>query len=305
MKQFIAKSISRLIKAAFLVAACVSIFITVVVVLSIIFEAMRFFAIIPVNEFLFGLHWNPESESTNYSGNFGAVSVFTGTLLITVIALLVAVPLGLFSAIYLSEYSSNRFRNFAKPALEILAGIPTVVYGYFAALTVAPIIRAAGEMLGINVASESALAAGLVMGIMIVPFVLSISDDVIRTIPSSIRDASLALGATKAETVVKVVFPAAFSGIMGAVLLATSRAIGETMIVTMAAGLYANLTFNPLHSVTTVTAQFVTLLVGDQEFDSPQTLAAFALALTLFLATLLLNIIALLIIKRSKEKYGY
>ena len=232
-----------------------------------------------------------------------SVPLFVGTLLISAIAMLVAVPVGLFSAIYLSEYADHRVRAIAKPMLEVLAGIPTVVYGFFAALTVAPFIRDSGSLLGLDVASESALAAGLVMGIMIIPFVSSLSDDVINAVPQSMRDGSLGLGATRSETVRLVVLPAALHGIVGSILLAVSRAVGETMIVVMAAGLSANLTLNPLDSVTTITVQIVTLLVGDQEFDSPKTLAAFALGLVLFIVTLLLNIIALKVVRRYREQY--
>jgi phosphate transport system permease protein len=213
------------------------------------------------------------------------------------------VPVGLMSAIYLSEYASRRFRSYAKPLLEILAGIPTVVYGYFAALTVAPMLRGLGESIGLDVASESALGAGLVMGIMIIPFVSSLSDDVITAVPQALRDGAYALGATRSETIRNVVFPAALPGIVGAVLLAVSRAIGETMIVVMAAGLAANLTANPLEAVTTVTVQIVMLLTGDQEFDSPKTLAAFALGLVLFLVTLALNVVALRVVRRYREQY--
>jgi phosphate transport system permease protein len=237
------------------------------------------------------------------SGAFGAVPLFAGTLLISGIAMLVAVPLGLMTAIYLSEYAAPRARAVIKPVLEVLAGIPTVVYGYFAALTVAPMLREAGDYLGIAVASESALGAGLVMGVMIIPFVSSLSDDVINAVPQSLRDGSLALGATTSETIKRVVFPAALPGIVGGVLLAVSRAIGETMIVVMAAGLSANLTANPLEAVTTVTVQIVTLLVGDQEFDSPKTLAAFALGLVLFVVTLALNVIALHVVRKYREQY--
>jgi phosphate transport system permease protein len=226
-----------------------------------------------------------------------------GTLLISAIALLVAVPVGLMSAIYLAEYAHAKVRAVAKPLLEILAGVPTVVYGFFAALTVAPFIRDVGESIGLDVASESALAAGLVMGVMIIPFVSSISDDVITAVPQVMRDGSLGLGATKSETIRKVVFPAALPGIMGGILLAASRAIGETMIVVMAAGLAANLTVNPLEAVTTVTVQIVTLLTGDQEFDSAKTLAAFALGLMLFITTLVLNVVALHIVKKYREQY--
>jgi len=207
------------------------------------------------------------------------------------------------SAIYLSEYANKRFRDIAKPLMEILAGIPTVVYGFFAALTVAPLIRDSGAVLGLDISSESALAAGLVMGIMIIPFVSSLSDDVINAVPQSLRDGAYGLGATKSETIRQVVIPAALPGIVGSILLAVSRAIGETMIVVMAAGLAANLTLNPLKTVTTVTVQIVTLLVGDQEFDSPKTMAAFALGLILFLVTLCLNVIALHVVRKYREQY--
>jgi phosphate transport system permease protein len=293
----------------FFLIACstFAIFTTIGIVLSVLFEAIRFFRIIPINEFLFGLEWSPQmairSDQVGSSGAFGAIPVFAGTAMISGIAMLVAVPLGLMSAIYLSEYANKRFRSVAKPLLEILAGIPTVVYGFFAALTVAPFIRELGVTFGLDVSSESALAAGLVMGIMIIPFVSSLSDDVINAVPQSMRDGALALGATKSETIKQVVIPAALPGIVGGILLAVSRAIGETMIVVMAAGLAANLTANPLQAVTTVTVQIVTLLVGDQEFNSPKTLAAFALGLVLFVATLILNIIALYVVRKYREQY--
>jgi phosphate transport system permease protein len=260
-----------------------------------------------VTNFLFGLDWSPQmairADQVGSSGAFGAVPLFTGTLLISAIAMTVSVPIGLLSAIYLAEYASLKFRAAAKPLLEILAGIPTVVYGFFAALTVAPFTRNLGMDLGLNVSSESALAAGLVMGIMIIPFVSSLSDDFINAVPQALRDGAYALGATQSETIRQVVIPAALPGIVGGILLAVSRAIGETMIVVMAAGLSANLTANPLEAVTTVTTQIVTLLVGDQEFDSPKTLAAFALGLILFLSTLALNIIALHIVRKYREQY--
>ena len=293
----------------FFLIACstFAIFTTIGIVLSVLFEAIRFFRIIPINEFLFGLEWSPQmairSDQVGSSGAFGAIPVFAGTAMISGIAMFVAVPLGLMSAIYLSEYANKRFRSVAKPLLEILAGIPTVVYGFFAALTVAPFIRELGVTFGLDVSSESALAAGLVMGIMIIPFVSSLSDDVINAVPQSMRDGALALGATKSETIKQVVIPAALPGIVGGILLAVSRAIGETMIVVMAAGLAANLTANPLQAVTTVTVQIVTLLVGDQEFNSPKTLAAFALGLVLFVATLILNIIALYVVRKYREQY--
>ncbi|MGD9363088.1 MAG: phosphate ABC transporter permease subunit PstC, partial [Desulfobacterales bacterium] len=258
-------------------------------------------------DFLFGLDWSPQmalrADQVGSSGAFGAIPVFMGTLLISGIAMTVAVPIGLMSAIYLSEYASKTVRAVAKPLMEILAGIPTVVYGFFAALTVAPIIRDTGGLIGLDVSSESALAAGLVMGIMIIPFVSSLSDDVINAVPQALRDGAYGLGATQSETIRNVVFPAALPGIVGGVLLAVSRAIGETMIVVMAAGLAANLTVNPLKTVTTVTVQIVTLLVGDQEFDSPKTLAAFALGLLLFVVTLCLNVIALHVVRKYREQY--
>ena len=268
---------------------------------------MRFFETVPLGDFLFGLEWSPQiairADQVGASGAFGMVPLFAGTLMIAGIALAVAVPVGLFSAIWLAEFAGARARAWIKPLLEILAGIPTVVYGFFAALVVAPLVRGLGESLGLAVSSESALAAGLVMGVMIIPFVSSLSDDVITAVPQSLCDGSLALGATPAETVLRVVVPAALPGIVGGVLLAASRAIGETMIVVMAAGVGARLTANPLDSVTTITVQIVTLLVGDQEFDSPKTLAAFALGLVLFLATLLLNVLALYVVRRYREAY--
>ncbi len=293
---------------AFLVgSSLVAILTTVGIVLSVLFESIRFFDKVPITDFLFGLQWSPQiamrSDQVGSSGAFGAVPLFTGTLLISSIALIVAVPIGLMSAIYLAEYASLRFRSIAKPLLEILAGIPTVVYGFFAALTVAPFIRGLGADFGLDVSSESALAAGLVMGIMIIPFVSSLSDDFINAVPQALRDGAYALGATQSETIRQVVIPAALPGIVGGILLAASRAIGETMIVVMAAGLAANLTANPLEAVTTVTTQIVTLLVGDQEFDSPKTLAAFALGLVLFLVTLALNILALHIVRKYREQY--
>jgi phosphate transport system permease protein len=295
------------VRRLLLAASLVAIVTTLGIVLSLLFEALRFFARVPVAEFLFGLHWSPQTalraEQVGASGSFGAVPLFVGTLLISLIAMAVAVPVGLLSAIYMSEYASRRAREVLKPLLEVLAGIPTVVYGFFAALTVAPLLRAWGADLGLDVASESALAAGAVMGVMIVPFVSSISDDVISAVPRGLREASYGLGATQSETIRRVVVPAALPGIVGGVLLAVSRAIGETMIVVMAAGLAANLTLNPLEAVTTVTVQIVTLLVGDQEFDSAKTLSAFALGLALFLITLAFNVVALQVVRRYREEY--
>ena len=296
-----------LIQGLLIFSSLIAIFTTIGIVLSVLFEAISFFRIIPFTEFIFGLEWSPQiairEDQVGSSGLFGSIPLFTGTLLVAAVAMTVAVPVGLLSAIYLAEYASSNVRSFAKPALEILAGIPTVVYGFFAALVVAPYLSDLGAYFGLEIAHESALAAGVVMGIMIIPFVSSLTDDVITALPQSIREGSLACGATKSETIKKVVFPAALPGIVGALLLAISRAIGETMIVLMAAGLAAKLTANPLESVTTVTVQIVTLLVGDQEFDNPKTLAAFALGLTLFVATLVLNMTALYIVRKYSEQY--
>ena len=299
--------VERALRTALAASSLIAIVTTLGIIASLIFEALRFFERVPVSEFLFGLQWSPQTairaDQVGSSGAFGAVPVFAGTLLITLIAMAVAVPVGLLAAVYLSEYADARTRTLVKPLLELLAGIPTVVYGFFAALTVAPAVRGFGERLGLDVSSESALVAGVVMGVMIIPFVSSLSDDVIKAVPSSLREASLGLGATPSETIRRVVLPAALPGIVGAVLLAVSRAVGETMIVVMAAGLAANLTANPLEAVTTVTVQIVTLLVGDQEFDSAKTLAAFALGLALFLVTLALNAIALEVVRRYREQY--
>jgi phosphate transport system permease protein len=299
--------VERVVRWFLIAASSLAIFTTIGIVLSVLFEAIRFFQKVPATEFLFGLNWSPQTairaDQVGSSGSFGAVPLFTGTMLITAIAMVVAVPVGLMTAIYLAEYSSARVRGIAKPLLEILAGIPTVVYGFFAALTVAPWVREAGEAAGIAVASESALAAGLVMGIMIIPLVSSLSDDAINAVPSAMRDGALGLGSTRSETMTKVILPAALPGIVGGILLAVSRAIGETMIVVMAAGLAANLTANPFEAVTTVTVQIVTLLVGDQEFDSAKTLAAFALGLMLFVVTLFLNVIGLGVVRKYREQY--
>ena len=299
--------VEKLIYYLLIASSTLAIFTTIGIILSVLYESIRFFNIIPLHEFLFGLKWSPQmairADQVGSSGAFGAVPVFTGTLLVSAIAMAVSVPVGLMSAIYLSEYANRKFRAFAKPLLEILAGIPTVVYGFFAALVVAPIIRDTGAHIGLDISSESALAAGLVMGVMIIPFVSSLSDDVINAVPQSLRDGALSLGSTQSETIRHIVLPAALPGIVGGILLAVSRAIGETMIVVMAAGLSANMTLNPLKTVTTVTVQIVTLLVGDQEFDSPKTLAAFALGLLLFVVTLILNVIALYVVRKYREQY--
>jgi phosphate transport system permease protein len=299
--------VERVINVFLILCSLVAILTTIGIVLSLLFEAIRFFTKVPPAEFLFGLQWSPQTairaDQVASDGAFGAVPLFTGTLLISAIAMLVAVPLGLMSAIYMSEYAPPKVRNTIKPILEILAGIPTVVYGFFAALTMAPFVRDVGQGLGLSVSSESALAAGVVMGVMIIPFVSSLSDDIINSVPQSLRDGSYGLGATRSETIRQVVLPAALPGIVGGVLLAVSRAIGETMIVVMAAGLAANFTANPLQAVSTVTVQIATLLVGDQEFDSAKTLSAFGLGLVLFTVTLTLNIIALRVVQKYREKY--
>ena len=301
------------VKVVLMASAAVAVLTTIGILFSVSFETFRFFfdpslkGRPTVTEFLFGTEWNPQAALRADQGDirtaFGFVPLLTGTILITSIAMLVAGPLGLFSAIYLSEYATPRLRSLAKPILEILAGIPTVVLGFFAALTVAPLIRGWGQHFGLDVASESALAAGLVMGMMIIPFISSLSDDVINAVPQSLRDGAYAMGATKSETIRQVVLPAALPGIVSAFMLAISRAVGETMIVVMAAGLAANLTFNPLEAVTTITVQIKTILVGDQEFDSAKTLAAFALGFVLFFVTLMLNVIALKIVRRYREQY--
>ncbi|MDQ7050213.1 MAG: phosphate ABC transporter permease subunit PstC [Enterobacterales bacterium] len=299
--------LEKIITALLWASSAVALLTTLGIVLSVLFESIQFFQSVPPWEFLFGTEWSPQiamrTDQVAGSGAFGAIPLFAGTLLITLIAMCLSVPSGLMIAIYLSQYASSRLRSIAKPMLEILAGVPTVVYGFFAALTVAPLIRDLGSSVGLSVASESALAAGLVMGIMIIPFVSSLSDDAISAVPASLKEGSLGLGATPSETIKLVLLPAALPGIVGAILLALSRAIGETMIVVMAAGMAANLTANPLESVTTITVQIVTLLTGDQEFDSPKTLAAFALGLMLFVTTLVLNIIALKVVRKYREVY--
>ncbi len=302
-----AHSVDRLAIAVLWSAACLAVLVTLGIVLSLAFEAFLFFERVPFFDFIFGTHWSPQmsirGDQIGSSGSFGALPVFAGTALITVIAMCVALPMGLLTAVYLAEYASIKQRLWIKPFLEILAGVPTVVYGFFAALTVAPLLRGMGVELGFHIDGESALAAGLVMGVMIIPFVSSLSDDALHAVPDQLRDSSLALGATQSETIRKVIIPAALPGIVSACLLAVSRAIGETMIVVMAAGLAANLTANPFSAVTTVTVQIVTLLIGDQEFASTTTLAAFALGLVLFFLTLVLNFIALHVARKFRERY--
>lgn len=291
--------LERSVRLLLFTCAAVAILATVGIVASVAFEGLVFFRAVSPIEFLFTAKWSP----TGTPPAFGFLSLLSGTLLITTIAIAVAAPLGLLSAIYMAEYASQRLRGVLKPFLEMLAGIPTVVLGFFAALTVAPLVRASGEALGLSVDSESALAAGLVMGMMIVPLISSLSDDIINAVPQALRDGSLAMGATHSETVKRVVFPAALPGIVSAIILAVSRAIGETMIVVMAAGLAAKLSFNPLRAVSTITVQIATLLVGDQEFDSPKTLSAFALGFVLFFITLFLNFVALRIVQRYRQQY--
>ena len=297
----------RILLGLLAASSLVAILTTVGIALSLLFETLRFLDAVPLFDFLFGLNWSPQiairEDQVGSSGAFGVVPLLVGTGLIAAVAMTVAGPLGLLSAIYLAEYATPRARAVAKPILEILAGIPTVVYGFFAVLIVAPFVRDSSEAMGFEVSSESALAAGAVMGVMIIPIVSSLADDVISAVPQSLREGAYGLGATRSETVKQIVLPAALPGIGGALLLGMSRAIGETMIVVMAAGLSAQLTVNPLQAVTTVTVQMVALLTGDQEFDSPKTLAAFALGLLLFIATLILNLIALALVRRYRERY--
>ncbi len=298
--------IERVVMLLLLAASLIAILTTVGIVASLLYESWRFFQMVPAIDFLTGTHWSPQIiDSRDPGASLGAVPLFWGTFFIgAVIAMIVAIPFGLMSAIYLTQYARPGVRRWMKPILEVLAGVPTVVYGYFAALTVAPAVRDAAVAVGIKWASsESALAAGLVMGVMIIPFVSSMADDSIAAVPASMRDGSLAMGATTSETISRVLLPAALPGVVGGVLLAVSRAIGETMIVVMAASGIATLTLNPLASATTVTKQIVDLLTGEAEFDSPKTLAAFALGLTLFVITLLLNVVALTVVKRYREAY--
>jgi phosphate transport system permease protein len=301
------QAVEGMVTGLMIAASSVAILTTVGIVFSLVFESYRFFSMVPVHEFLFGLNWEPQipmrADQVAGAGAFGWLPVIVGTLVVTVIAMVVSVPVGLFSAIYLNEFASPRVRAIAKPVLEILAGVPTVVYGFFAVLTVAPAMREGAAAAGIALSPNTALAAGGVMAIMLIPFISSFADDALSAVPRSLRDGSLALGATRGETMVKVLFPAAIPGIVGGVLLAVSRAIGETMIVVMAAGIIAKLTINPLDSVTTVTVQIVTLLIGDTSFDNPKTLAAFALGLMLFILTLGINVLALRIVRKYREIY--
>jgi phosphate transport system permease protein len=290
----------NIIRYFLIAAAGISILTTFGILFSILFEAIEFFNLRSFTYFITGTEWSPGTPNSK----FGAVAIFVGTFVITIIAMLVAVPIGVFSAIYMSEYASDRVRTIVKPLLEILAGIPTVVYGFFAAITVAPFIVKVASFFGLDASFNSALAAGVVMGIMIIPVISSLSDDVISAVPDSMRKGSLALGMTKAETIKDIVIPSAMPGIISATLLAISKALGETMIVVMAAGMNANkLSLNIIEDMTTVTVQIVTALTGDFEFNSPDTLSAFALGLVLFVVTLILNFVSVMMIKKFKEKY--
>ncbi|MBS0481183.1 MAG: phosphate ABC transporter permease subunit PstC [Proteobacteria bacterium] len=300
--------VERAVMLCLLAASLVAILTTFGILASLTFETMRFFQLVSPIDFLFGTNWSPDPMSgpgQSLETNYGAVPLFWGTVYVgAIISMIVAIPLGLMSAIFLTQYASPALRKWMKPLLEILAGVPTVVYGYFAALTVAPAVRDFGHAIGISSASsESALAAGLVMGVMIIPLVSSMSDDSIAAVPQAMRDGSLAMGATKSETIKKVLIPAALPGIVAGIMLAVSRAIGETMIVVMAAGATARLTANPFQSMTTVTFQIVAMLTGEGSFDHPATLSAFALGMVLFLVTLTLNFIALRVVKHFREAY--
>ncbi|MEK0419481.1 MAG: transporter, partial [Pseudomonadota bacterium] len=305
------ESVEKVIRVVMFLCAAIAVFTTIGIVLSLLFESIKFFTAVSIFDFITGTNWAPgrafvrdaSVQTADVENVFGAVPLFWGTFFIAMIAMCVAVPIGLFSGIYMAEYASSKVRRVAKPLIEVLAGVPTVVYGFFAALTVGPFFRIIGEGIGLNISSESALAAGMVMGVMIIPYVSSLTDDVINAVPISLREGSYAMGATKSETIKKVVLPAALPGVVGSILLAISRAVGETMIVVMAAGLGANLTINPLEASTTITTQIVTILIGDQSFNNPKTQAAFALGITLFFFTLVINIIALNIVKKFREKY--
>jgi len=306
--EFRARQAAETIIHGFMIAcSTVAILTTIGIILALAFEAIRFFEMVPFTDFLFGVNWEPQipirEDQIAAEGAFGWLPVIVGTAVVATIAMLLATPIGLLTAIYLNEFAPRGLRAVVKPVLEILAGVPTVVYGFFAILVVAPALRGAGADLGIGISPNTALAAGGVMGIMLIPFISSFADDALSAVPRALRDGSLAIGATRGETMLKVQFPAAIPGIVGGVLLAVSRAIGETMIVVMAAGLMANLTINPLDSVTTVTVQIVTLLIGDTAFDNPNTLAAFALGLLLFILTLGINVLALRIVRKYREIY--
>ncbi len=306
------QAVEKVMRGMLFTAATISILTTLGIVLSVVFESIRFFQVIPIWDFITGTQWQPDTAFLVGAGRadesvapplFGSLPIFAGTFMITLIAMLVAIPIGLFAAIYMSEYASHKSRGRLKPLLEILAGIPTVVYGFFAAITISPIVVEIAHSFGLEADYTNALAPGLIMGVMIIPFISSLSDDVIRAVPQHLRDGSLALGTTKAETIRHIVLPAAFPGIVAACLLAVSRAIGETMIVVMAAGLRPNLTANPLEGMTTVTVKIVEALTGDQEFDSAFTLSAFALGLVLLIITLILNIVSIIVVRKFRQRY--
>ncbi|MDB5506095.1 MAG: pstC [Devosia sp.] len=296
--------VERIINLLLLACSAVAILTTVGIVASLLTEALRFFTFISPFDFFFGTVWQPNNSGTagNY-GSYGILPLLSGTLMITAIAMLVAVPIGLMAAIYLSQYAHHRLRAFAKPIIEILAGIPTIVFGFLALVTVGPFLRDVGNLVGLDISATSALTAGIVMGIMIIPFVSSLSDDILNQVPRTLRDGAYGLGATKSETIRNVLLPAALPGIVGAFLLAVSRAIGETMIVVLAAGNSPVLRGNPFEPVATITVSIVNQLTGDTDFAGPQSLVAFALGLTLFVITLLLNVFALYIVRRFREQY--
>lgn len=300
--EFRARNVAEsFVKAILIACSTVAILTTIGIVLSLVTETARFFGMHPASDFFFGTIWNPQFRG---GSELGILPLLWGTLYISFIALAFAVPIGLFAAIYLAEYAGKKVRAVAKPAIEILAGIPTIVYGLFALMTVGPMLRDwFAQPMGLGNSSSSVLTAGLVMGIMLIPFVSSLSDDIINAVPQSLRDGSFGLGATHSETIRQVVIPAALPGIVGAILLAASRAIGETMIVVMGAGAAAKLGLNPFEAMTTVTVKIVSQLTGDTEFNSPETLVAFALGLTLFVFTLALNVIALVIVRKYREQY--
>lgn len=296
--------VEHIVRGLLLLCSATAIFTTIGIVLSMVSEAFHFFTFIPPTDFFFGTKWSPAFSSTDTShGEYGLLPLLWGTFMVSIIAMLVAIPLGLMTAIYMAEYAPTWFRNTAKPIIEVLAGIPTIVYGVFALIAIGPFFAAAGELLGIQVRATSALTAGVVMGLMIIPFVSSLSDDIITRVPQSLRDGSLGLGATRSETIRQVVLPAALPGIVGAFLLAFSRAIGETMIVVLAAGNSPQLHANPLEAISTVTVSIVNQLTGDTDFAGPQSLVAFALGLTLFVITLVLNVIALYVVRKYREHY--
>ncbi|GIT92102.1 phosphate transport system permease protein [Jannaschia pagri] len=297
-------SVEAAIMVILIGASTIAILTTLGIVLSMLFETMNFFRQYPALEFFFSTTWDPSFSGRGGSSELGILPLLWGTLYISLIALLVAVPIGLFSAIYLSEYAGKKFRGFAKPLLEVLAGIPTIVYGLFALITVGPLLRdAIASPLGLGTSASSVMTAGLVMGIMLIPFVSSLSDDIINAVPQAMRDGSYGLGATQSETIRQVIIPAALPGIVGAILLAASRAIGETMIVVLGAGAAARIDANPFEAMTTVTVKIVSQLTGDTDFSSPETLVAFALGLTLFVITLGLNVLALYIVRKYREQY--